>query len=33
VAEVMFVPELKVNLVSVSALEDMEYAVMFEDGE
>jgi hypothetical protein len=33
VAEVLFVPELKVNLLSVSALEDMGYAVMFEDGQ
>jgi hypothetical protein len=29
----MFVPELKVNLHSLSALEDMGYAVMFEDGQ
>jgi hypothetical protein len=28
----MFVPKLKVNFLSVSALEDMGYAVMFEDG-
>jgi hypothetical protein len=28
-----FVPELKVNLLSVSTLEDMGYAVMFEDGQ
>jgi hypothetical protein len=33
VDEVMFVPELKVNLLSVSALEDKGYAVMFEDGQ
>jgi hypothetical protein len=33
VDEVMFVPELKVNLVSVSTLEDMGYVVMFEDGQ
>jgi hypothetical protein len=33
VDEVLFVPELKVNLLSVSALEDMGYAVMFEDGQ
>jgi hypothetical protein len=32
VDEVMFVPELKVNLLSVSTLEDKGYAVMFEDG-
>jgi hypothetical protein len=32
VDEVMFVTELKVNLLSVSALEDMGYAVMFKDG-
>jgi hypothetical protein len=31
VAGVMYVPGLKVNLLSVSAL-DMGYAVMFEDG-
>jgi len=29
---VMFVLELKVNFLSVSTLEDMRYAVMFEDG-
>jgi hypothetical protein len=29
VDEVMYVPELKVNLLSISALEDMGYAVMF----
>jgi hypothetical protein len=33
VDEVMFVPELRVNLLSVSALEDKGYAVMFEDGQ
>jgi hypothetical protein len=33
VAKVLFVPELKVSLLSVSALEDMGYAVMFEDGQ
>jgi hypothetical protein len=33
VDEVMFVPELKVNLLFVSTLEDMGYAVMFEDGQ
>jgi hypothetical protein len=33
VDEVMFVQELKVNLLSVSALEDMGYAMMFEDGQ
>jgi hypothetical protein len=33
VDEVMFVPELKVNFLFVSSLEDMEYAVMFEDGQ
>jgi hypothetical protein len=32
VVEVLFVPELKVNLLSVSALEDMGYAIMFKDG-
>jgi hypothetical protein len=32
VAGVMYVPGLKVNLLSVSALEDMGYAVTFEDG-
>jgi hypothetical protein len=33
VVGVMYVPELKVNLLSVAALEDMGYAVMFEDGQ
>jgi hypothetical protein len=33
VAGVMYVPGLKVNFLSVSALEDMGYAVMFEDGQ
>jgi hypothetical protein len=33
VDEVMFVPELQVNLLSVLALEDMGYAVMFENGQ
>jgi hypothetical protein len=33
VAEVLFLPELKVNLLSVSALEDMGYVVMFVDGQ
>ena len=33
VDEVMFVPELKVNLLSISSLENMGYAVMFEDGQ
>jgi hypothetical protein len=33
VAEVLFVPELKVNLLSISALEDMGYAVIFVDGQ
>jgi hypothetical protein len=32
VDEVMYVPELKVNLLFISALEDMGYAVMFADG-
>jgi hypothetical protein len=32
VDEVMYVPELKVNLLSISALEDMGYDVMFPDG-
>jgi hypothetical protein len=32
-AEVSHVLELKVNLLSVSALEDMRYAIMFEDGQ
>jgi hypothetical protein len=30
---VMYVPELKVNLLSISALEDMGYEVMFVDGQ
>jgi alkyl hydroperoxide reductase subunit AhpF len=33
VVKVLFVPELKVNMLSISALEDMGYAVMFEDGQ
>jgi hypothetical protein len=33
VDEVMFVPKLNVNLLSISTLEDMGYAVMFEDGQ
>jgi hypothetical protein len=33
VDEVMYVPELRVNLLFVSALEDKGYAVMFEDGQ
>jgi hypothetical protein len=33
VDEVMYVPELKVNLLSISALEDMGYEVMFVDGQ
>jgi hypothetical protein len=33
VAKVVFVLELKLNLLSVSALEDMRYAVMFENGQ
>jgi hypothetical protein len=33
VDEVMYVPELRVNLLSVSALEDKGYAVMFKDGQ
>jgi len=33
VAKVLFVPELKVSLLSVSTLEDMGYAVMFKDGQ
>jgi hypothetical protein len=32
VDEVIYVPELKVNLLSISALEDMGYDVMFVDG-
>jgi hypothetical protein len=32
VDEVMYVPELKVNLLSISTLEDMGYEVMFADG-
>jgi hypothetical protein len=32
VAEVSHVPELRVNFLSVSALADKGYAVMFEDG-
>jgi hypothetical protein len=32
VDEVMYVSELKVNLLSISALEDMGYEVMFVDG-
>jgi hypothetical protein len=32
VAGVMYVPRLKVNLLSISALEDMGYSVTFEDG-
>jgi hypothetical protein len=32
VHEVMYVPELKVNLFSISALEDMGYELMFVDG-
>jgi hypothetical protein len=32
VVEVLFVLELKVKFLFVSTLEDMEYAVMFEDG-
>jgi hypothetical protein len=33
VAEVLFVPELKVNLLSVSALEDEGYRVVFQRGQ
>jgi hypothetical protein len=33
VDEVMYVPELKVNLLFTSTLEDMGYAVMFVDGQ
>jgi hypothetical protein len=33
VVEVMYVPELKVNFLSLATLEDMGYAVMFEDGQ
>jgi hypothetical protein len=33
VDEVMYVPELKVNLLSISILEDMGYEVMFVDGQ
>jgi hypothetical protein len=32
VDEVMYVPKLKVNLLSISSLEDMRYEVMFVDG-
>jgi hypothetical protein len=32
VAEVMYVPKLKVNFLSVAVMEDMGYAMMFEDG-
>jgi len=32
VVEVLFVLELKVNFISVVALEDVGYAVIFEDG-
>jgi hypothetical protein len=32
VDEVMYVPELKVNLLSISALEHMGYDLMFDDG-
>jgi hypothetical protein len=32
VDEVMFVPELKVNLLFVSTLEDMGHAMVLEDG-
>jgi hypothetical protein len=32
VDEVMFVPELTVNLLSMLALEDKGHAMMFEDG-
>jgi hypothetical protein len=32
VAEVMYVPKLKVYLLFVEAMEDMGYAVMFKDG-
>jgi hypothetical protein len=31
VDEVLFVPEMKINFISISTLEDMGYAVMFED--
>jgi hypothetical protein len=33
VAGVMYVPRLKVNFFSISSLEDMGYAVTFEDGQ
>jgi hypothetical protein len=33
VDEVMHVPEMKVNLLSMSALEDMGYAIMLADGQ
>jgi hypothetical protein len=33
VVELLFVQELKVNFLSMAALEDMGYAVMFEDGQ
>lgn len=32
VADVLYVPKLKMNLLSVSALEDKGYAVVFQDG-
>jgi hypothetical protein len=32
VDEVMYVPELKVNFLSISTLKDMGYEVMFVDG-
>jgi hypothetical protein len=31
--EVLYVPEMKVNFLSVLALEDMGYAMMFKDGQ
>jgi hypothetical protein len=33
VDEVMYVPELKVNFLFISSLEDMGYAMMLEDGQ
>jgi hypothetical protein len=32
VADVLYVPELKMNLLSVSAMEDRGYTISFKDG-
>ena len=32
-AGVMYIPELKMNLLSISALEDKGYGVMFQNGQ